>query len=366
MLTVFNGLTVDLRLSQNIRKTIRPERIILRFTTMFVKKIPVTVISGFLGAGKTTLVNHVLTHNTGANIGVIVNEFGEVGIDGDLIVADEEALIEIRNGCICCTVRTDLVAGVKLLLERSDLNLDRLIIETSGLADPAPVLQTFLADTELLTRVELESVVTLVDAANFQRQIDDAIAREQIAFADLIVLNKVDLLETDKLTPLERDLRAINPIAAIIRTNNSEVATDTLLGVHRFSLPNVLAIEPGILQEEHDHEHDNSLTSCAVETSHALDPDRFHRWVNQLVQQQGQHLLRMKGVLNFQGEARQFYFHSVHMLLDAKPGRPWQSAEARQSRFVFIGRHLDSAVLQDGFLDCVHDISHRPVAQSVC
>ena len=333
---------------------------------MFVKKIPVTVISGFLGAGKTTLVNHVLTHNTGANIGVIVNEFGEVGIDGDLIVADEEALIEIRNGCICCTVRTDLVAGVKLLLERSDLNLDRLIIETSGLADPAPVLQTFLADTELLTRVELESVVTLVDAANFQHQIDDAIAREQIAFADLIVLNKVDLLETDKLTPLERDLRAINPIAAIIRTNNSEVATDTLLGVHRFSLPNVLAIEPGILQDEHDHEHDNSLTSCAVETSHALDPDRFHRWVNQLVQQQGQHILRMKGVLSFQGEARQFYFHSVHMLLDAKPGRPWQSAEARQSRFVFIGRHLDSAVLQGGFLDCVHDISRRPVAQSVC
>jgi G3E family GTPase len=337
LLTLFNGLTVDLRLSQNIRKTIRPERIILRFTTMFVKKIPVTVISGFLGAGKTTLVNHLLTHNTGANIGVIVNEFGEVGIDGDLIVADEDALIEIRNGCICCTVRTDLVAGVKLLLERSDLNLDRLIIETSGLADPAPVLQTFLADTELLTRVELESVVTLVDAANFQHQIDDAIAREQIAFADLIVLNKVDLLETD-----------------------------TLLGVHRFALPNVLAIEPGILQGEHDHEHDNSLTSCAVETSHALDPDRFLRWVNQLVQQQGRHILRMKGVLSFQGEARQFYFHSVHMLLDAKPGRPWQSAEARQSRFVFIGRHLDSAVLQGGFLDCVHDISHRPVAQSVC
>ena len=138
---------------------------------MLLKKIPVTVISGFLGAGKTTLVNYVLTHHTGVNIGVIVNEFGEVGIDGDLIVADEEALIEIRNGCICCTVRTDLVAGVKLLLERRDLKLDRLIIETSGLADPAPVLQTFLADTELLTRVELESVVTLVDASNFQRQI---------------------------------------------------------------------------------------------------------------------------------------------------------------------------------------------------
>lgn len=332
---------------------------------MRTKKIPVTVISGFLGAGKTTLVNRILTHHTGVNIGVIVNEFGEVGIDGDLIVADEEALIEIRNGCICCTVRTDLVAGVKLLLERSHRQLDHLIVETSGLADPAPVLQTFLADSELLTRVELESVVTLVDAANVQHQIDDAIAREQIAFADLIVLNKVDLPEPDELAPIERDLRAINPIAVIVRATNAEVAIEALLGRSRFSLPNLLAIEPGLLQEEHDHEHDTSIISCAVETSHALDSDRFNRWVNRLVQQQGQHILRMKGVLNFFGEARQFYFHSVHMLLDAKPGRPWQFAESRRSRFVFIGRHLDRARLQQGFLDCVHDISCRQEAQPI-
>jgi len=219
---------------------------------MLLKKIPVTVISGFLGAGKTTLVNHLLTHHKNINIGVIVNEFGEVGIDGALIVADEEALIEIRNGCICCTVRTDLVAGVKLLLERSDLNLDRLIVETSGLADPAPVLQTFLADSDLLARLELESVVTLVDAANFTRQIEDTIAREQVAFADLIVLNKVDLLEPDELAPMERELHAINPTAAIIRAANSEVATDALLGRSRFSLPNLLAIEPSLLQEEHE------------------------------------------------------------------------------------------------------------------
>jgi G3E family GTPase len=332
---------------------------------MMSKKIPVTVISGFLGAGKTTLVNHVLTHHTGVSIGVIVNEFGEVGIDGDLIIAEEEALIEIRNGCICCTVRTDLVAGVKLLLERPNLKLDRLIIETSGLADPAPVLQTFLADTELLTRVELESVVTLVDAANFRRQMDDPIAREQIAFADLIVLNKVDLLKADDILPLERDLRTINPLATIIRATNSHVAIDALLGINRFSLPNVLAIEPSLLQDEHDHEHDTSITSWAIETSHALDPDRFNRWINQLVQQQGQYLMRMKGVLNFSGEARQFYFHSVHMLLDAKPGRPWPSSETRQSRFVFIGRRLDREGLQHGFLDCVYDIAHRPVAQPV-
>jgi G3E family GTPase len=329
---------------------------------MLAKKIPVTVITGFLGAGKTTLVNHLLMQHAGTNIGVIVNEFGEIGIDGELIVADEEALIEIRNGCICCTVRTDLVAGVNVLLERSDITLDRLIIETSGLADPAPVLQTFLADTDLLTRVELESVVTLVDAAHLQRQIGNDIAREQIAFADLIVLNKVDLLKAEEVAPLERHLRAINPTAAIIRTTNAEVAADTLLGVHRFSLSNVLAIEPGILQDEHDHEHDNSITSCAVETTDALDPDRFNRWVNRLVQQQGQQIMRMKGVLDFHGEARQFYFHSVHMLLEAKPGKRWQSGEARQSRFVFIGRHLDSTVLPRGFLDCVHDSANAPSA----
>ena len=329
---------------------------------MWLKKIPVTVITGFLGAGKTTLVNHLLRQHTGSNIGVIVNEFGEVGVDGQLIIADEETLIEIRNGCICCTVRTDLVAGVKVLLERSDITLDRLIIETSGLADPAPVLQTFLADTDLLTRVELESVVALVDAAHFQLQIRNDIAREQIAFADLIVLNKVDLLEAEEVAPLERNLRAINPTAAIIRTKNAEVAAGTLLGVPRFSLPNLLAIEPGLLRDEHDHEHDNSITSCAVETPDALDPDRFHRWVNRLVQQQGQHIMRMKGVLNFHGEARQFYFHSVHMLLEAKPGKRWQSAEERQSRFVFIGRHLDSTVLPRGFLGCVHDNVRDPSA----
>ena len=327
---------------------------------MLPKKIPVTVITGFLGAGKTTLVNHLLMQRTGTNIGVIVNEFGEVGVDGELIIADEEALIEIRNGCICCTVRTDLVTGVKILLGRSDITLDRLIIETSGLADPAPVLQTFMADTDLLTQVELESVVALVDAAHVQRQIGNDIAREQIAFADLIVLNKVDLLEAEDVAPLERYLRRINPTAVIIRTTNAEVEADTLLGVPRFSLPHLLAIEPGILRDEHDHEHDNSITSCAVETPDSLDPDRFHRWVNRLVQQQGQHLMRMKGVLNFHGEARQFYFHSVHMLLEAKPGKRWESAEGRQSRFVFIGRHLDNTMLPRGFLGCVHDSARVP------
>ena len=323
------------------------------------RKIPVTVISGFLGAGKTTLVNHLMQQYTAGRIGVVVNEFGEVGIDGQLIVAEEEALIEISNGCVCCTVRADLVASVKELLARSQDNshekLDRLIVETSGLADPAPVLQTFLADPDLRESVELESVVTVVDAHHFAQQLHDEIVREQVAFADVIVINKTDLVDGDALTQLEKQVRALNPTAAITTADHSRLPADSLLGVRRFSLPALLEIEPDLLDENaHDHEHDASIQSCALVESGALDPDRFNRWINQLVQQHGQQLMRMKGVLHFQSEPRQFHFHSVHMLLEARPGRVWRTDESRDSRFVFIGRDLDMPRLRKAFLDCLH------------
>jgi G3E family GTPase len=319
---------------------------------MYANKLPVTVISGFLGAGKTTLVNRLLAQHAGDTIGVIVNEFGEVGIDGELIVADDSPLIEIRNGCVCCTVRTDLVAGVKALLARTDIKLDRLIVETSGLADPAPVLQTFLADADLLMQVALEAVVTLVDAANFQRQIDDAIAAEQIAFADVILLNKAALIGAAALELLEKQLRALNPAASIVHTNHAELAGDALLGVQRFSLPNLLAIEPGILEDEHDHEHDDSIASFAMESRLPIDAGQFSRWATQLTTRSGQDILRMKGVLEFAGEARQFYFHSVHMLTEAKPGKRWPADTPRISRMVVIGRQLDIEAIRRGFLSC--------------
>jgi G3E family GTPase len=317
-------------------------------------KIPATIISGFLGAGKTTLVNHVMKTNTDERIGVIVNEFGEVGIDGDLILADEDVLIEITNGCVCCTVRTDLVAAVKDMLSRLGTSLDRLIVETSGLADPAPVLQTFLADPDLRERVELDSVITVVDAGNFAAQLDDEIVREQVAFADVIMLNKMDLIAPAALNALEQAVHTLNRTASVITACRSNVPRDSLIGTRSFSLPNLLAIEPDLLDEAaHDHEHVTSIQSCALIETGALDPDRFNRWVNQLVQQRGTQLMRMKGILHFQSEARRFHFHSVHMLLDASPGAPWHAGENRDNRFVFIGRDLDTATLRDGFRNCI-------------
>ncbi|MGX1186467.1 G3E family GTPase [Pseudomonas sp. F-14 TE3623] len=324
---------------------------------MAISKIPVTVISGFLGAGKTTLVNHLLSQNKQYRIGVVVNEFGEVGIDGQLIVSEKEALIEINNGCVCCTVRADLVASIKEILALAGQRVDRLIVETSGLADPAPVLQTFLADPDLRTQVELESVITVVDALHLNIQLADEIVREQIAFADTLILNKIDLITSDMLASIHNQIRQVNRTAHLIQAINSQVPVDTLLGTKCFSLPNLLMIEPHILDDEdHDHEHDASISSCSIVTSGALDADRFNRWINQLVQNQGQQLMRMKGLLNFASEARRFHFHSVHMLLEAMPGRRWQDDEPRDNRFVFIGRDLDSNNLRQGFLACLNAV----------
>jgi G3E family GTPase len=321
---------------------------------MRIRKIPATVVTGFLGAGKTTLVNHILDSTRPMQIGIVVNEFGEVGIDGQMIVADEDAIVEINNGCVCCTVRTDLVSSVMHLLTRNGHRLERLIIETSGLADPAPVLQTFLADPDVRERVELESVVTVVDACHALDQLNDEIASEQVAFADRIVINKSDAASPVVVDTLTEAIRSLNPTAIVNVAMHSRVAIDSLLGTRSFSLDNLLAIEPGLLTEsEHDHEHDTSITSCSFVVPGELDAMRFNRWANQIVQSQGKSLLRMKGLLNLRGEARRLYFHSVHMLTDSSFGKAWREGETRESKFVAIGRGLDVAALQAGLAECV-------------
>lgn len=323
---------------------------------MAIEKIPVTVISGFLGAGKTTLVNHLLSQRSYAHIGIIVNEFGEVGIDGQLVVSDDNPLIEISNGCVCCTVRKDLSLAVTKLLRHGGRRLDRLVIETSGLADPAPVLQTFLADPDLMRDVELESVVTVVDAMHIHLHLDDDIVREQIAFADVVVLNKISLLAPVIADGLESRLRQLNPVAVLVRTDHSRIAAADLFGVRRFSLPNLLALEPDLLNGgDHDHEHDTTIQSCCIVADRPLHPERFNRWINQLIQLEGTTLMRSKGVLHFHAEARQFHFHSVHMLVNAQPGRRWHDTESRESKLVFIGRNLCAETLREGLLSCVHN-----------
>lgn len=322
---------------------------------MQLKKIPTTVVTGFLGAGKTTLVNHILDATRPMQIGIVVNEFGEVGIDGQLIVADEQAVVEINNGCVCCTVRTDLVESVRMLLDRFGDRLEHLIVETSGLADPAPVLQTFLADPEVRRRVELEAVVAVIDALHAPSQLHDDIAREQVVFADRILINKTDIVASEALSALVEKIRQLNPTASIDFASHSAIDVEELLGVRSFSIDNLLAVEPDLLEETaHDHEHDDSIASCAFVIPGAIDAGRFNQWVNRLVQTHGQQILRMKGVLNLHEESRRLHFHSVHMLLDTTFGKAWSRDEPRHNRFVMIGRNLDAGQMREGLLGCMH------------
>ena len=326
-------------------------------------KIPVTIVTGFLGAGKTTLVNHLIEQIGTAGIGIIVNEFGDVGVDGDLIVAEEEAVVEISNGCICCTVRSDLIAGAKTLLERTkSAPLSHLIVETSGLADPAPVLQSFLVDAELKELLDVEAVITVADGAHISDQLTDELTREQITFADLIVLNKTDLIGPENVARIVEQIKAINPTATIIPAERSRAPVNELIGVRRFSLPFLLEIEPSLLTDDHDHEHDQSISSFSISEDRPLDGAKLDRWLNQLVIQNGNDLLRMKGILHLEGEGRQFYFHSVHMILEGYPGKRWDKDQTRQSRIVFIGRNLDHQQIASEFANCIYQEEQASVA----
>ena len=316
-----------------------------------ISQIPVTVLTGFLGAGKTTLLNRILTEQHGNRYAVIVNEFGEEGIDNDLVVDADEEVFEMNNGCICCTVRGDLIRILGGLMKRAD-KFDAIIVETTGLADPAPVAQTFFVDQDVADRTRLDAIVTVADAVHLDNQLGEHHeAEEQIAFADIVLLNKTDLVEVEGLGRVEDRIRGINPYTKIIRTEHCAANLDEVLGLKAFSLDRVLEVEPDFLTSDHDHEHDDDVKSISLVADAPLDLDKFQTWFGQLLQTRGQDILRSKGILDFKGEDDRYVFQGVHMLMDGAPMGAWPEG-SRQSRLVFIGRDLDTMGLEDGFAAC--------------
>jgi G3E family GTPase len=346
-------------------------------------KIPVTVLTGYLGAGKTTLLNRILSEPHGKKYAVIVNEFGEIGIDNELVVGADEEVFEMNNGCICCTVRGDLIRIIDGLMRRKG-KFDAIIVETTGLADPAPVAQTFFVDDAVGRKTKLDAVVTVADAKWLNERLKDAPeAKNQIAFADVILVNKTDLVDSDDLREVESRIRAINPYAKVHKTERCRIPLPEVLGRNAFDLDRILEIEPEFLDgngpdhgHDHDHAHDHDhhhghhdhdhhrhhglkhyhdedMQSLSLKTDKPLDPDKFFPWIQNLVATDGPSILRTKGILSFKDDPDRFVFQGVHMILDGDHQRPWNETEARASRIVFIGRNLDEDKIRTGFEGCI-------------
>ncbi len=339
------------------------------------EKIPVTVLTGFLGAGKTTLLNRILSEPHGKKYAVIVNEFGEIGIDNDLIVDSDEEVFEMNNGCVCCTVRGDLIRVIGKLIRQKG-RFDAILVETTGLAAPAPVAQTFFLDEDVTKRTQLDSIVTVVDARHVQERIKDSVeAQDQIAFADILLLNKTDLVNKDELAKVERSLRELNPLAPIHPMQRGNIPLDKILGVHAFDLNRMVELEPHFLHNHdldghhhhdhddphhvhdepcgHDHHHEGpEVDSISLQSDKPLSMDKFDDWMGGVLATHGPAILRAKGIIDLKGDDRRFVFQSVHMVKEGLFQRRWKAGEDRTSRLVFIGRKLPKEELKKGFEAC--------------
>ena len=321
-------------------------------------RVPVTVVTGFLGSGKTTLVNYILSENHGKRIAVIENEFGEIGIDDALVIDAEEEIFEMNNGCICCTVRGDLIRILGTLMKRRD-KFDYILVETTGLADPAPVAQTFFVDEEIRAQLRLDAIVTVVDAKHLAIHLfeekEEGIeneALEQLAFADRVLINKIDLVNEEELLLVEKQIRSINAGASLVRTQMSKVDLDWVLNARAFELSRVLEVDPQFL-EESEHMHDQSITSVGIEVDGSVDLEKINDWLGWLLREKGTEIFRMKGILNINGSENRFVFQGVHMLFDGQPDRAWKPGEQRVNKMIFIGRNLDRDELNSRFRACL-------------
>lgn len=322
-------------------------------------RIPVTVVTGYLGAGKTTLVNNILGQLAGRRFAIIVNEFGDIGIDGDLIETGEEELIELSSGCICCVVRGDLIRTLRQLLG-AKRDLDGILIETTGLANPSPVIQTMVIDQVIGAQCRLDSVTTVVDAAHILQQLAESKdAADQIAFADHVILNKMDAA-TAPPAELETQIRALNPFARITQASRAEISADAVLGRRSFDLDRIADQLISALPEDDSHDHDHTkeghieaggISSVSLTTAEPIDPGRLDEWLQELLSREGYDILRTKGILAVPGEDRKLVVQAVNMMLEGGYAGSW-AGEERLSHLVFIGRNLDETSLKAGFETC--------------